>query len=1095
MSKITGIGLKNFRVFKEMTEFHLAPLTILSGENSSGKSSIFKTIALLKENESNFREELSFNSETHQLGKADYIINEEDELVTFRFICQPTLVKVTEFTFQPRFVDRYVQRTIDISYSSPQNPKKSSLDFHKVKIYDGTQWVLDTKVNQNRLEVFINWPWLYKEFHKSFDYELRQQDTISSFLKSLSPKINISFHDINKVSEILELENLIRAERDELFEISKPIDEKIKLLRQRREEIRDKYIELIEDAILKLPKPKVVLNIDRLQKEFEKKEQETNKLISFKKEQIKDIENQAKKRFDIKADRTFPFRKAQRKMEYIQMLIQNGIEGYDLDLLEKEKAKYELEVVKHAVNSDWEDSLKEYTEDDRNAINKIKTEIKSLEDKIIDYQDEIYAIEDYKFQLCPTRLTIALNIKGIHNSKQEKIEFLKKKFVPNEELRSWIKKREEIEDTLIDQRNEEIEKLEIELHHYEEQYSELMKRDQELVNKKNQLDLKMRDESNKIPQEMNYEDKTREFLHDYLNKKPELEAKLLKSNVSIESDVFVNDFFSWVHHIFVTFGGAKGGEAEPAKQLYINVDIPELSKYTEFEMKFYGEQYEDKELERWRRFNHFVLSALKRYYDEINTFLSSNIKYIPAIRGVQKRLYKQVIPKTETSYWISQYINHYLDFDDDQTAFLEKWIRVFGIGKVIEVENTEGIMAALYIKDGDKSRNIADLGFGYTQLLGIIINILLINFEGNKKANSSEAYNLLLIEEPEANLHPSLQSKLADFFIDAHKVFGVHFVIETHSEYLIRKLQYAVSKSRVSSNHINIYYFYPPNKIPEGKNQVEQIKISEKGNLSQEFGQGFFDESERLIAKRKEATQIKELEEAKKELEEKYKTHIKCLVLTEDRKNLKDKNKPSFVPQPEKTLIWQLLDGLGFVMEEIEFMTYKSSTQLDIALGIAEAFEKMPNIKRVIIHQDSDGYYDSRKKKMEGRIRNHGLKKTIAFITKYYSIEGYFSTVEHLRHLYDDLSEEELKQIIGEGRKSKKVIQASFNALDDDDERVRILLDADPEKYIHSKELKKFLNEQLSKVSKHNINNICQSSPMLKDEHLSKLVKEIWPDE
>ncbi len=53
---------------------------------------------------------------------------------------------------------------------------------------------------------------------------------------------------------------------------------------------------------------------------------------------------------------------------------------------------------------------------------------------------------------------------------------------------------------------------------------------------------------------------------------------------------------------------------------------------------------------------------------------------------------------------------------------------------------------------------------------------------------------MVLLEEPESNLHPNLQSKLADFLIDASDRFGIKWVIETHSEYFIRKLQYWTAK-------------------------------------------------------------------------------------------------------------------------------------------------------------------------------------------------------------------------------------------------------------------------------------------------------------
>ena len=47
---LQGFGLKNFRIFKEYTYFDFAPITILTGPNSSGKSSLIKALRLLKDN-------------------------------------------------------------------------------------------------------------------------------------------------------------------------------------------------------------------------------------------------------------------------------------------------------------------------------------------------------------------------------------------------------------------------------------------------------------------------------------------------------------------------------------------------------------------------------------------------------------------------------------------------------------------------------------------------------------------------------------------------------------------------------------------------------------------------------------------------------------------------------------------------------------------------------------------------------------------------------------------------------------------------------------------------------------------------------------
>jgi predicted ATPase len=102
--------------------------------------------------------------------------------------------------------------------------------------------------------------------------------------------------------------------------------------------------------------------------------------------------------------------------------------------------------------------------------------------------------------------------------------------------------------------------------------------------------------------------------------------------------------------------------------------------------------------------------------------------------------------------------------------------------------------------------------------------------------------SILIIEEPESNFHPKLQSKLAEFFIDASSKFNMKFIIETHSEYFIRKLQYWVARKIIRSNDIGIYYF-PERTTSKEQNKIRKIHILNDGSLDDDFGPGFFDEA------------------------------------------------------------------------------------------------------------------------------------------------------------------------------------------------------------------------------------------------------------
>ena len=207
-------------------------------------------------------------------------------------------------------------------------------------------------------------------------------------------------------------------------------------------------------------------------------------------------------------------------------------------------------------------------------------------------------------------------------------------------------------------------------------------------------------------------------------------------------------------------------------------------------------------------------------------------------------------------------------------TFINKWMKAFEIGESIDINvDPEGLGATLRLHktENDKAGTLlADNGYGITQLFAILLNIEVAILE-RKITKEIPANNFepivrdedivikysspcVAIEEPEIHLHPRFQSLLADMFIEAYSNYNVHFIIETHSEYLIRKIQKNVAlhslnpDNGISADDISIYYLYSPDKHkrPIGEPQIKKIGIREDGRLTNPFGSGFFDESSSL---------------------------------------------------------------------------------------------------------------------------------------------------------------------------------------------------------------------------------------------------------
>ena len=203
----------------------------------------------------------------------------------------------------------------------------------------------------------------------------------------------------------------------------------------------------------------------------------------------------------------------------------------------------------------------------------------------------------------------------------------------------------------------------------------------------------------------------------------------------------------------------------------------------------------------------------------------------------------------------------------ESMEFMNNWVKEFLGKSIIESLDDEGFGVLIRLKKpAEKEGNLlADEGYGISQLFSILLqiqtgilsklkkrernsfNILKNELEsiGIQLDNYQYDPQIIAIEEPEIHLHPALQSKLADMFLDAYQNHHIHFILETHSEYLIRKFQVMVADkgNALSPNDVSINYV---EKEENGVSSNRKIDILEDGRLSDSFGSGFYDEADTL---------------------------------------------------------------------------------------------------------------------------------------------------------------------------------------------------------------------------------------------------------
>ena len=183
------------------------------------------------------------------------------------------------------------------------------------------------------------------------------------------------------------------------------------------------------------------------------------------------------------------------------------------------------------------------------------------------------------------------------------------------------------------------------------------------------------------------------------------------------------------------------------------------------------------------------------------------------------------------------FISNWLVHEEDKRKFIgpfkdiSECLRIFNIDASLDFEAKHNSKITLILKDKNGHHEMDELGYGLSQLINMIL-YLTIDVSGNK---------VVYIEEPESNLHPDFQSKLADLFVWAINKKNCRIILETHSEYLVRKLQVLVARGDICKEKAALYYFNTA--VEDEKDKVVKINFDDDGSLSKPFGQGFFDES------------------------------------------------------------------------------------------------------------------------------------------------------------------------------------------------------------------------------------------------------------
>lgn len=220
---------------------------------------------------------------------------------------------------------------------------------------------------------------------------------------------------------------------------------------------------------------------------------------------------------------------------------------------------------------------------------------------------------------------------------------------------------------------------------------------------------------------------------------------------------------------------------------------------------------------------------------------NSTIEYVQAHSISQNILYSL----NDKNDYLAETLHHFVHdgaYHSSQVCDrVRHWMRTLQVGDdfIIDSIGGEAYSVRIVNEKGIKSY-LSNLGMGTIQLMTLLFKLATISnqYTGTIKP-------IVIIEEPEMNMHPALQSKLADLFSSMNNEYGMRFIVETHSEYLVRKTQVLVAQQNQSlncprtENQFVVYYF------PTSGQPYDMVYLPD-GRFNEEFGKGFFDEAANL---------------------------------------------------------------------------------------------------------------------------------------------------------------------------------------------------------------------------------------------------------
>lgn len=250
--------------------------------------------------------------------------------------------------------------------------------------------------------------------------------------------------------------------------------------------------------------------------------------------------------------------------------------------------------------------------------------------------------------------------------------------------------------------------------------------------------------------------------------------------------------------------------------------------------------------------------ASSRVADEVykSSLFSSNFHYIMAERSGPRPFFEMSDFQVRQLGQLGakgEYAVHFLEINRDKVIpnsrlshpkaksqnlihQVEAWMGEVSPGTSLTIDQKSDVdLISIQYSYGDSNLYRAtNVGFGITYTLPVIVAAL-----------ASEPGTLILMENPEAHLHPKGQAKIGELLALAASC-GVQVVIETHSDHVLNGIRVAVHGGKVKPDDVQLHYFQRQVKGRQAVSEVISPRIDRNGRIDQ-WPDGFFDEWDKSL--------------------------------------------------------------------------------------------------------------------------------------------------------------------------------------------------------------------------------------------------------